>query len=235
MTAMPKAPDLEPVTDDKTLAERVYRQLKRALKSGAFEPGQRLTNRAVAGALDVSMTPAREALWRLVTEDALEVAGPKTIIVPHLSRKRYEEITAIRLALEGLAAETATAAADAAFIEELEATHLAFVALRARRDYRHALQMNEKFHFALYERADQPRLLAIIDSLWMSIGPSLTMLYPRFDDQEDGIRPHQDVIRGLKAGDPQRVKAAIEDDIRTGRGKLLALLQERPGEPPAKS
>ena len=173
------------------------------------------------------MTPAREALWRLVTEDALEVAGPKTIIVPYLSPKRYEEVTSIRLALEGLAAETAAADADAAFIEELEATHLAFAAHRARRDYRQALQMNEKFHFMLYERADQPRLLSIIDSLWMSVGPSVTMLYPRFGSEEDGVRPHQDIIRGLKAADPHRVKAAIEDDIRTGRDKLLPLLAER--------
>lgn len=223
------APELQPLTDKKTLTERVYRQLKRALKSGSFEPGQRITNRAVAGALDVSMTPAREALWRLVAEGALDVVGPKTIIVPVLSPKRYDEIIGIRLALEGMAAEAAAGNADIAFIEELEAIQVAFASLRTKRDYRAALEMNERFHFTLYERADQPRLLAMIESLWVSFGPSLRLLYPRFERREDGVRPHQDVIRGLRAGDAQRVRAAIEEDLRVGRDKIIPMLAARGG------
>ncbi len=219
--------ELQPLTDKNTLSERVYRQLKRALKAGAFEPGQRITNRAVASALDVSMTPAREALWRLVAEDALEVVGPKTIVVPNLSPKRYDEISGIRQALEGMAAQAAAERADAAFVDDLQTIQMTFAELRARRDYRAALEMNEAFHFSLYERADQPRLLTMIESLWVSIGPSLSLLYPRFDSREDGVRPHQDVIRGLRAGDPARVRSAIEEDIRIGRDKIIPMLAER--------
>ncbi|MCG8436155.1 MAG: GntR family transcriptional regulator, partial [Gammaproteobacteria bacterium] len=56
---------LVPVQRGKTLGEYVYGQLKGALMSGTFQPGQKLSARSVADAVGVSFTPAREALSRL--------------------------------------------------------------------------------------------------------------------------------------------------------------------------
>ncbi len=207
-----------------TLAERVYRQLKRAIRMGTFRPGQKMTNRAVASALNVSATPAREALVRLVSEDVLEMIGPKTIIVPHLSPSRYQEIATIRMALEGIAAEAAAAHVTDRFIDDLEMVHLAFVSARSNRDYVEALQMNEQFHFMIYRRSQMPRLVSIIENLWAASGPSFRLLYPKFADHRDGAQQHGDAIAGLRARDPQRVRASIEQDIRIGTSKLLAIL-----------
>ncbi len=214
--------------DTETLADRVYRQVKNSIKAGSFAPGQKLTVRAIASALNVSATPVREALSRLVTESALEMAGPKTMIVPRLSLEKYDEIISMRLALEGLAAEKAVEHASSEFIDELEQTHLAFVAARSNGDYPTALRRNESFHFSLYRQSGQTRLVGVIESLWVSVGPVLCLLYPHFGSNPDGVVPHNEAIAALRGGDSEEVKRAIRRDITVGRSKVRPLLEAPP-------
>lgn len=224
MSERAKIVELPSPLETETLSDRVYRQLRRALKSGAYKPGEKITNRAVAAALSVSLTPVREAMARLVSEGGLAMIGPKTVIVPRLSTEDYEEIFNVRFALEGMAAEAAASQVDAAFIDELEAIHLAFTARRAVGDFPAALELNEKFHFALYARSRQSRLVGIIENLWVSFGPSLSLIYPKFGESEDGVTPHSEAISALRRGRPKEVRAAIEHDLTVGRAKILPLL-----------
>ena len=54
------------IRNTESLTDKAYSHIKTALNRGAFNPGQRLTSREVAAALGVSITPAREALGKLV-------------------------------------------------------------------------------------------------------------------------------------------------------------------------
>src|ERR1700687_2218832 len=74
---------------------------------GGHVPGDRLVARALAAQLGVSLTPAREAVLRLVSEGALELRNPRTIVVPTLSAQHFREIYCIRHALEPTAAKLA--------------------------------------------------------------------------------------------------------------------------------
>src|SRR5687768_2649453 len=111
---------LAPLDRQARLGDLAYNSLKDRLVTGRFAPGEKLTVRAIAQALGVSTTPARDALNRLMADGNLVNAGPKTVVVPVLDRKVLDEITAIRLALEGLAAETGAPHASKADIERLE-------------------------------------------------------------------------------------------------------------------
>ena len=54
--------------------ERVYRRLRQQVMHGELAPGQALTLRGLAKTFDVSTTPAREAVRRLVAEGLLTQA-----------------------------------------------------------------------------------------------------------------------------------------------------------------
>ena len=60
---------------------------------------------AVAEAMGVSTTPAREALGRVTADGGLEYTGPKTMRVPVLSHERFDELQDVRIALESLIAD----------------------------------------------------------------------------------------------------------------------------------
>ena len=60
-----------PVDPTAAAHERVYRALRTRIMHGEMAPGAALTLRGIGKDFDVSMTPAREAVRRLVAEGAL--------------------------------------------------------------------------------------------------------------------------------------------------------------------
>ncbi|WP_189435292.1 GntR family transcriptional regulator, partial [Mesorhizobium sp. M1E.F.Ca.ET.041.01.1.1] len=93
--------DLRDHSRTATLSDRVYGIVRESLRSGVYKPGEKITHRAIASQLEVSVTPVREAITRLVSEESLSMAGPKTIKAPSLTRSDLDEITKIRVNLEG--------------------------------------------------------------------------------------------------------------------------------------
>ena len=218
---------LEPIVREKTLGATAYEKLKRALMTGAFQQGTKLTVRGIADSLDISITPARDALSRLIAEGALEAKGPKTVIVPPLSFPALREITRIRLALEGMAAEVATPNIDDQKLRLLETTQEKLNEAMEERRYRDVLSANEMFHFTIYRAANMPRLLAIIESQWLRIGPSLILLYPEFAISKRGISNHNRTLDGLRSGEPSVVREAIEQDLRDGFDRLRRMVESQ--------
>jgi DNA-binding GntR family transcriptional regulator len=91
------------------LGSGIYELLREALITGRFQPDDRLRIRDLAEQLGTSVTPVRDAILQLAKEQALILKTPRDIRVPILTAAQYGEIRSIRLALEGLAAETAAA------------------------------------------------------------------------------------------------------------------------------
>lgn len=208
------------IARERTLGENAYAQLKQALIGGRMRPGERVTVRGVASALGISITPAREAVTKLIAEGALAAAGPKTIVVPALTAAVLDEVTHLRLALEPHAAERGAANAGKRLRPFLTSTQKALKAAMARKDYREVLKRNQHFHFALYEAADLPMTMGFIESLWMKIGPSLNLLYPDFAVHRGGLSNHADVIAAISARDAVTAGRAIRTDIEMGYESL---------------
>jgi DNA-binding GntR family transcriptional regulator len=219
--------ELNPVEKQSRLGDLAYREMKERLIRGAFEPGRKLTVRAVAEGLGVSSTPARDALNRLSFEGALVYAGPKTVIVPFLTPEALQEITLMRLALEGLAAEHSVKNIAERDIGELEAIQVKINNALEKKQYMDALWNNKEFHFTIYRLSDMPHLISVIETLWLRIGSSFHDLYPEFAVARYGVHNHRSAIEGLKDRDSGAVRAAIESDIRDGYRRLRKAIIER--------
>jgi DNA-binding GntR family transcriptional regulator len=75
--------------------DRLYRALRARIMHGEVDPGQAMTLRGVAQEFGTSMTPAREALRRLIAEGALQTTVSGRISTPALSNDRIEELAAL--------------------------------------------------------------------------------------------------------------------------------------------
>lgn len=216
---------LKPVSRHKTLAEETYEKLRTAIMTGAVKPGERISARAVAEAAEVSFTPAREAISKLIADGALEAVGPKTVVVPSLELPDLRELTTIRKVNEGLAAEFAARNFDEAAIERLEAIQSRYEKTRKRESFQKSLRLNEEFHFMIYQRCGMPRLLGIIESLWLRMGPSFNLFGTEAELPERPHQFHRDAIDGLRAGSSKRVGNAVRADIEFGFERLTTLIQ----------
>ena len=175
------------------LHERAYAALREAIKAGKFQPGQAVTVRGIAHDLGISATPAREALQRLIAEQALQLLPNRNVVVPVLKRDRFEEITKVRLRLEGLAAAEAAHKITKRETDALATHEKAMNAAIAKKQFNAYLLHNEQFHFTIYKAAQMPFMLQVIEAAWMQIGPWLNMLASEGRFRENGQRlPRRD-------------------------------------------
>ena len=217
-------PRFTPLSRD-SLSQQAYEEVRSFLMRGRLKPGERLQYRGLSAELGISTTPVREALLRLVSEQALSMDARGTVMVPVLSADRYAEIRDLRVTLEGMAAERAATRAAAADVDALEALHEGHLAAEARGAFEEALELNERFHFDLSGLAGQPVLFRIVEMLWTQCGPFLNHFYGRRRSVWlPAQHPHGVVIRALRAGDGAAARAAIEEDIRGGAEPVLAQL-----------
>lgn len=215
--------DLLPIRRE-SLSEQAYRQLRDALMRGGFRPGQRLVLRSLARELGISATPVREALFRLVSEQALSLDERGTVMVPVLDRERFAEIRDLRVELEGRGAFRAAELAEAAEIDELAAIHERMRRAKEAGDSAATLLENERFHFKLCALARQPVLYRIVESLWMQIGPVLNRLYELPSATPLDRHAHSAVLAALRARDGAGARRAIQRDISEHGSVLIGLL-----------
>ena len=98
----------------RTLAERVYENLRDRIVAGRLGTDVPIRQDAVAAELGMSKIPVREALARLEQVGLLVGRTNRGYVVPPMSVEDIEDIYSLRLAVEPRAAAFAVAKADAA-------------------------------------------------------------------------------------------------------------------------
>lgn len=207
------------------LSNTVYATLKTQLMQAKLHPLQRLKVRDLAKSLGVSETPVREALIQLSRDGAIEIKPRYYIRVRKLSVVEYEEIRAMRLELESMAAERALPNITDAEIDQLEDIHNRLIAAEQSGDWPEALQTNFDFHFILYRRSGMPHLIDVLEALWMRVGPILSELYPNAIPTYASQHQHEVVLKALRARDSYMLRMAIRMDLLEGGAPLLRYLK----------
>ena len=208
---------IQPRPQDSTTAahERVYRALRTRIMHGEIGPGEALTLRGIGKTYDVSMTPAREAVRRLVAEGALFLSSSGRVSTPALSNERIEELATLRALMEPELASRALPRAHFALIERLEAINHGVSQVIARHDATGYIRMNLEFHRTLYLRAQAPAMLAMTETVWLQLGPTMRALYGRLNRTEPPYN-HKLILAALKAGDEPGLRLAVRSDATQG-------------------
>nr|WP_275296476.1 GntR family transcriptional regulator [Alexandriicola marinus] len=195
--------------------DRVYKSLRTRIMHGELGPGEALTLRGIGKQYDVSMTPAREAIRRLVAEGALTLSSSGRVATPELSNERIEELASLRALLEPELASRALPRAHLALIDRLEDINLRVSQMVARHDATGYIRMNLEFHRTLYLRAQAPAILAMTETVWLQLGPTMRALYGRLNRSEPPYH-HKLIIAALKAGDEPGLRLAVRTDTTKG-------------------
>ena len=200
--------------------DRVYRTLRAQVMHGELRPGAPLTLRGLAAQFGVSMTPAREAVRRLVAEGALMLSASGRVATPELTAERIEELAALRALIEPELAARALPRAHFALIERLTAINGAVAEAVAKQDATAYIRTNLEFHRTLYLRAQAPAMLAITETVWLQLGPTMRALYARLRRNEPP-QHHRAILAALRAGDEPGLRLAVRTDVTQGL-RLLA-------------
>jgi len=210
-----------------TLQEQVYRQLREALMSGRFEPGQKVTIRGLADALGSSPMPVREALHRLSAENAFEVSGTARLRVPMMTAERLREIRDARVALEGLLAEKCISHLQQTDLDDIQRIYADMQDAADTTDVPRYLWTNFAFHRRIYAVARADLIVAAVENFWLHMGPCFALVAPDKSHLNRSMEAHSRIVAALEARDPAAARAAVTDDIMQAADSLGRLLAKR--------
>lgn len=201
-----------------TLHDRVYAQLRNSLINGMFDAGDVLRITDLAERLQTSTMPVREALGRLVSEQALESLPNRSVRVPLITRERLDDLARARILIEGQIVALALpnlVASDFAALKQINVDcDTAFE--RHRKDIGHATSvLNQRFHFHIYHAARSQVLIPIVESLWLQSGAIIRKAAHIYDEQGGlmATNHHWALIDALERRDIEGAMQSLSDDI----------------------
>jgi len=223
---MSTSPTLDPL-ERNTLWDRAYASLRSALMAGRFAPGQRIVLRDVAEQLDISLTPVRDAVNRLIAERVLERGGVGQgggATVPLLRADQFAQLMAVRASLEGAATAEAVKNMTPALLDKIEQALIEME--RSVNDKRSVgyLEAHYRFHFNIYESCKMPIMLEMIESVWLRCAPTLRLGLPDYTPSLSRYPFHVAAFEALRDGDGERAADAVRSDISSARDDICTLL-----------
>lgn len=201
--------------DTVTITQWVYQTLRYAVMNGQILPGRALTIRELAGILDVSPMPVREALRQLAAENALEIQGNRRVMVPRMTAMKFSELCEARIAIESHAAARALPYIDSQRLRELKQLDALIDEAQEAGDLEQVSIQNQNFHRALYTANPHQVTLPLIESLWLQLGPFMRMATSMLDEHYLVDR-HNEAMAAIEKQDAFALQLAITADIREG-------------------
>lgn len=206
------------------LHEKVYREIVRALISGQFMPGQKLTSRKLAHELGTSDMPVRAALMRLQAVQALRSLPNGTLEVPQMTAPSFAQLMDSRIVVETAAAEKATAHINGNNLRTIRRLGDELTDAASACDVRRYFTIDHSFKFSIYQHCANAPLLFLIETIWMQVGPFLRHFGDNFAGQvTEGMAmdSHGQVLEALISGHAAGVRKAIAQDIGESAAFLL--------------
>jgi DNA-binding GntR family transcriptional regulator len=210
--------------DSGSLATAAYNRLREAIVRGDLRPNARLVETELAGWLNVSRTPLREALARLASDGLVETRRRGWIVREHTARE-VGEIHEVRAALEGVAALLACQRASDEQIEEIVGFH--HVQNRAElempaSDY--LVEYNDAFHEAVVVASGNERLREFVRrNREFFFTYRIAKLYSE-EEARASLQGHDEVVEALSVRDGERAERAMREHILEARDVIVSKL-----------
>lgn len=149
----------------RSIADQVYDHIKRLILSGALKAGERIPESGVAGDLQVSRTPVREAIRKL-SEYGLVVIKPWSYaVVASIDGKEARDIAVVRLALERLSFRTVAGSVTREELAPLYELARQCLEANARGDYASVHVADSAIHLGVAERTGNRELVNTLRAL----------------------------------------------------------------------
>ena len=213
---------------NQTKSEFVYQQIREMIVNSRLYPGEHLYLREIAVQLGVSTNPVREALRRLESEGLVTNQPHIGMIVASIDLEKIEVHFLIRGALEGIAVSLAASHLSVESLNELKRRDQELNQLAATGDYVTWNEKNIAFHRFLFDCAQSPELVAMID-LQRDRSPRFhhfqDVLIQRANESDIA---RQNLLAALDVGDRETVERLHRESVaRTGQLLCEAMRQAR--------
>jgi len=194
--------------------DSVYHNLRRMILYSELRPGEWLRQVELAKQFGVSRTPIREAMRSLQQEGLIQIVPNHGARVTPLSVEEFEELYALRIGIEGLAARLATQQAKPQEIERLKTKLEEITASSTHKPLQTYLQEEWQFRLQLYRITQREKLLARVIYLREHAERYLRLAYSAEGRVAESLSFHQRLFEAVQARDALKAEAINQDALR---------------------
>ncbi len=203
-----------------SLADQVFERLENDILSGKFQHGEILTETKISETIGVSRTPVREALRRLEQERLIEDT-PKGSKVLGITKEDLQDIYAIRMKIEGMAAFMAAERITEDGIKE----HSDILDLQEfyalKKDADHIKGTDNKFHELVYKYSGS---MIIYDTL-MPLHKKIQKYRKASVENEERSRlsllEHREILNAIKAHNPELAEKKLIEHVENAYKNIM--------------
>jgi len=198
-------------------ADNAYEILKQRVIGGTYAPGAQLKEEHIARELEISRTPIRAALKRLV-DDGLATADPnRGVRAAEWTDFDIEETFDLRGLLESHGAGLAARRGGLALADRLDDLNEQMDKAIAAGDGgppERLQEINSQFHHAILEASGSPRLRSMLAGVIdMPIVIRSHFISTR-QDKLQSLQHHRDLAAAIRAGDPELARQVMSLHLR---------------------
>jgi DNA-binding GntR family transcriptional regulator len=206
------------------LKDKAYHDLKRLILTGALEPHATLSERHLVSQFQMSRTPIRDAIQRLVIEGLLAYAPNKGVTVADLSLQQAVDLYDLRVALEThivreLCHGTTPVDASAALKTNLVEQHQFMEA----RDHVRFTEKDSEFHRLLAAAHGNQEIIRIMDRAQDQIlRTAIRVLKKDHERIVVSYEDHQRIFAAVIAQDDQQAEHLVREHLEFGKRILIS-------------
>jgi len=205
------------------LSQSVASELRKAISSGEFQPGEQLSEVKAAERFNCSRNTLRESFTRLAAERIVERIPNRGVFLATPDADYIRDLFAARAAIEPAAVRWG-AFADAPSLVTLTSSAFDYA---ARGEHQEVSAINQRFHRTLVAALGSPTLNEQMDNLLARMRLTFLLAIPRYPQL------HADHIQGnitlaTLIADGKRLEAATlaHDSLMNTCEKILAVLDD---------
>lgn len=211
-------------------SQRAYQHIRERIVSQEFTPGYRLVLGSIAGDLDMSVVPVREAIRQLEAEGLVTFERNVGARVAMVDDSQYRFSMQALSLLEGAATALAARFVTREDVQRARASNARMIATLEDFDPRVFTALNQQFHTILFASCPNPRLLELVNAEWAKLGHLRDSTFSFVPGRaQESVREHENILRLIEERAPL---GEIEKVARRHRAATLDayMIHEHPDE-----
>ncbi len=207
-------------SDNSSLRIRVFNAIENAILNGEYKDGESLSELKISSELGVSRTPVREALMQLELEGLVRNIPNKGAVVVGVSEKDIEDIYAIRISIEGLAAKLCTQKITDEELKALEKITDLQEFYLMKNDTEQLLKLDGDFHKIIYDSSRSRPLRFMLTNFHNYIRHARDISVQTQGRAEKTVAEHRAILEAIRSRDASLAEKLTAEHIINARENL---------------
>ncbi|WP_395373545.1 GntR family transcriptional regulator [Marinicella sp. W31] len=210
------------------ISEMVFRKIWESIVTQEIPPGEKITEEFLSQTFEVSRTPLREAVQRLVEIGMIVKQNNRAIIVSELNRKNMRDLSVVREHLEGLIAFEIWQKNKAGEIslDTLKEWNERMNKFATMEDAAMVVECGLAFHQEMRALSDNRVAKMALEKVLLGLETYRRMMEPNMQRCHQVISEHSDFLKALEGDNSEKVEHSMRTHLRNSAEAIIAILPE---------